>query len=67
MAGALWWWAKRAMFAAAVASLALYVTVMALEAIVDATVVDRRMATRLLSGDVPDVLQEVQCLGCRAG
>jgi hypothetical protein len=33
--GGLWWWAKRATFAAAVTSLALYVTVILIEAVFD--------------------------------
>jgi hypothetical protein len=33
--GGLWWWAKRATFAAAVTSLALYITVILVEAVVD--------------------------------
>jgi hypothetical protein len=33
--GGLWWWAKRATFAAAVASFALYVTLLLVEAVID--------------------------------
>ncbi len=33
--GGLWWWAKRATFAAAVCSLALYVTLILIEAVLD--------------------------------
>jgi hypothetical protein len=46
--GGLWWWAKRAIFPAAVASLALYVTVFLIEAVFDPTSLARGWLIKIL-------------------